>query len=404
MSETETEARSWRRLARKQARDARRRARVAAASTWVMVCAITLGMMHQAVGIEERARDLDWYIALEGVTDSNVNLSDVSPEDDVRITAFGELSYKKATPTREFKAGVKLASHTYMDHEDLSNVEMHAFFNGSVEMSGGTLDGFVRFSDITDAVSEDLLITKYVRRLATEASVGSVNTWEKTRLSLRAAFLGADYKGAAYDGFDNTVLSVSAGIGAELSEMTTLSLVYGFKSGNYELDSRPDFTVNSFGLSARHNRFDAAAYEATLSWSRVSPDGGEAEDTLTGALQATWNVSPEKTMLMVALARDIIPSSVGPYSTNAKASLSLRHNFNPGVNGEIGFTYETGDYDDGMTETEVKRFGATGGMGVSLGRRTLAYLKAKWLSRAAEGGSTLEYSSTCVALGVKYGF
>jgi len=352
---------------------------------------------------ETRDGNLDWYIALELVSDSNVNLSDINPVSDGRITPYGGLSYNRDNGVTALELGVKARNNTYFENEELNSNEVQIYANAHRATYNGALDAIVRYADLTDAVSQDLLLTGQIRRISGAGLADWEAEWQKTNLRLDGSLERTLYPQDIYGPLDNNVLAAGFALGRELSPKVVLSFVYGHKNGDYDDTSRIDFNADSFGLGVRYGEEEKLALEANVSFTRVSPDTGEAEDTATGSLKATWDIERERTRLMLGYARDILPASTGSYSINGMTTVSFTHAFNESLSGELAGSYEVGDYQNG-TATTVTRIGFWGGLSMAFGSRTLTYLKVKWVSRDGDGGSGLNYDDTTIVLGVKYGF
>ena len=356
-----------------------------------------------ATETKSRDKNLDWYIAIEAVSDSNVNLSDISPESDGRVTTYGGLTYIRDNDVNSIELGLKARNNTYFKTGDLDSNEIQAYANARKATYNGKLDAIARFADLTDSVSQDLLLTGQIRRTLGSGLVDWEAEWQKTNLRLNGSLERTVYPQDIYGPVDNNVFSEGVSLGRQLSPKMTLSFVYGHKNGDYDDASRIDFNADSFGLGVRYGEEEKLALEANVSFTRVSPETGEAQDTATGSLKATWDIESEKTRLMVGYARDILPASTGSYSVNGMTSVSFTHSFNQDLSGELAASYEVGDYQN-LTATTVTRFSLWGGVSMAFGARTLTYLKVKWMSREGDGGSGLDYDDTAIILGLTYGF
>jgi hypothetical protein len=363
----------------------------------------TAGSASAANSRESMEGNIDWYVALEVASDSNVNLSDVNPVSDGRITPYGGISYSKDNGVTDIELGLKVSNNTYFENDQLDSSAVQIYANARKATYNGALDAMARYSDLTDAVSQDLLLTGQIRRLTGAGLVDWEAEWQRTDLKLDASFERTIYTQDIFSPIDNNVLHAGFALGRELSPKTNLYFAYSHKNGNYDDPSRIDFDADSFGVTVRYGEEEKLALEANLSFTTVTPEIGEAQDTATGSLKATWDIERERTRLMVGYARDILPASTGSYSINGLTTVSFTHAFNESLSGELAGSYEVGDYQN-VTATTVTRLGFWGGLSMAFGSRTLTYLKVKWMSRDGDGGSGLNYDDTTLVLGVKYGF
>jgi hypothetical protein len=363
----------------------------------------TLFAVSSASAEEYRESDLKWYLGIEALYDSNVNLSDTSPESDGKVTAYGGLSYKKDNGVTAIELGLKARNNTYFETSDLSNNEIQMFANAHKATYNGGLDAIVRYEDITDPLSQDLLLTGNIRRIIGSGQGDWNAEWQKTTLQLKAGLDRTVYPQDAFGLLDNNTISAGFSLGRTLSPKMILSFIYGHKIGDYDDESRIDFNADSFGLGVRYGDEEKLALQADISLSHITPEAGDARDTATGSIKVTWEIEREVTRLMVGFSRDVLPASVGSYSLNGMTTVAFMHAFNESVSSELATSYEVGDYSTPASVT-ASRFSIWGGASMSFGAHMLSYLRVKWMSRQGDGGTGLDYQDTAVTLGLTYDF
>ncbi|MBN1808849.1 MAG: hypothetical protein JW909_07245 [Planctomycetes bacterium] len=370
----------------------------------VLAMLVVFLLTHAVAGEEERRRDIDVTIGLEAFSDSNINMSEIAAQDDTRLTVYAEAAVERTTYAGDkIELGGKVRNNSYLDLDMYDGAELQAFARAVKNTSNGELGAEGHFSSVSDPLSEDLLLTDRVRRRVADAIVNWDAKWYKTQLAIDGRFDRIDYDDPLLAHGDNSVIELGTSVKKDVSPRTSLSLAYSHRAVDYDEDIRIDYSTDSLGAGVCYGEGRKLAFEADLRYTRVTPDAGDAEGTVTGSLRTTWDVREEKSRLMFLLAKDLLPATVGVYSSNSKVSLVWEHRYNRDVTSELGLGYEKGEYVNGG-DIDVTRFAVYGGVSVTLGRNTVAYAKINHTSRDATGGAGLEYDSTSVSVGITYGF